>query len=256
LMLGFRVGSARDIALMVTMPETEVETHIETLFETGLLIRRDEGVISLPTMPEVSRRAASARENGGIGGRPRRGETADQARERRLRQRELPLMSSLEGGVGKTHETQPETRAENPPRVRAATASSFASEESKQAAGGFGELGEEIAEMAGLDPARGTYSFGPVKEWLTAGATAELIREVVERIASRASYRAPTSLGYFTKAVREELALRGSSGRQQPPPDPERQAICAEYNRGMERYIANGCLGIAPTAPSFLRGAA
>jgi hypothetical protein len=254
-LLGSRVGSARDIALMVSMPETDVETQLGTLLETGLIIQRADGVLCLPAVPEPSRRGLAARENGGFGGRPRRGETPEQARERRMRQRELPLMSVHGTDRDKTHETEPETVPDNPPRVRAAAASSFADEESKQAAAGFAELGAELAELAGFDPARGTYNFGPVKEWLLAGATPELLRDVVCRVASRGSYRTPSTLGYFTQAVRDEMKIRGASKPSASTLDPQREAIFAVYNRQYERYVADGCLGAPPVAP-VLAGAA
>ena len=65
-----RPASAAEIARMVSAPETEVETHLKTLVETGLLVRKQaDGAISMPEAPSMDQ-AVSARQNGALGGRP------------------------------------------------------------------------------------------------------------------------------------------------------------------------------------------
>ncbi len=209
-----RISSAAEVSLAVSVPETDgetrLETHLETLLKTGLLIRRADGTLGLPDAPA----SASRR---GYGGRPRKNE---ERAEYLARQRSLRLLGVHDGGraAAETQETQPET----PWRARAsAYLSESAEERSKQelpAPPGFAAIGEELAELARLDPVRGGYDFAVVKDWLSRGATAEMLREVVGRIAERPGYRIPDRAGlrYFGPAVAE--ALRAASV---PAPDPE-----------------------------------
>lgn len=196
-----RISSAAEIALMISLAETDAETHLETLLQTGLLLRRGNGTlgVALAEAPSLRR---------GIGGRPRKGETEAAYQDR---QRSMRLLGVHQGGAAAA-ETR-ETPVETPSRARACLAASAEEEASKQDAPGFAELGGELAEMARLDPARGTYDFAVVKDWLARGATAELLREVVGRVADRWNYRAPERAGlrYFAPMVAEALAARPAS---------------------------------------------
>jgi hypothetical protein len=66
-------------------------------------------------MPDgLSRKTVTARQNGGTGGRPRKGESADQARARRAREMEqqqaqqhMPLVSSVRGGMAENRDKKP-----------------------------------------------------------------------------------------------------------------------------------------------------
>ncbi len=237
LKLGARGVSAREISLMVSMPETEVETHLETLLETQLLIRDAAGVLRIADLPA----AASRR---GVGGRPRKGETK-QAYD--ARQRELRLLGVHAGGAASAAAENPgaetpETRAETP-LARAKLASfSSSSLEAKEAAAAAASppawvlLGEKLAAIAGLDPARGAYGFEIVRHWLALpGASAEVIVEAVGRVAARPSYAPPRHLGYFAGAV-TEAAHEAASAPAPPAPDPEYDAALAAWRR--ERDIA------------------
>ena len=199
-----RVSSAIELSLMVSIAETEAETHLKTLLETGLILRRADGTLALPDAPEAPSRR-------GIGGRPRKTDTKESYR---ARQRELRLLGVHDGGV-KTRETQGETHGEPPAACLAASLEGEASKQAEPRAPSFAELGEELAELAGLDPARGGYDFAVVKDWVGRGATADMLRQVVAQVAARPSYAAPRSLRYFGAAVAD--ALRDAVPRVRSP---------------------------------------
>src|SRR5690242_8558554 len=81
--MGQRAATVAEIALLVSAPEAEVEAHLPILLEAQLLCRRmSDGALMLPSDCRDDQ-AMAARHNGALGGRPRRGETSDEARLRR-----------------------------------------------------------------------------------------------------------------------------------------------------------------------------
>lgn len=249
---GVFLGVAREISALLAMPETEVETHLETLLQLGLLARAADGALIVPALAEQSARR-------GVGGRRRKGETAEeyQARQRRMRegQRQLPLMQDL--GGGKTPETPAETRA--PPGQPAKLAEASAEERPADAAADLVKLGDRLAELAGLDAARGTFSYACVRGWLALpGATAERILAVVRPITERGDFPRISHLGYFSRAVREAAESWGAPAVAAPPsPEAERRAREARaYNAEMQKWQDNGCWGPQPTPPAWLPAAA
>ena len=113
------------------------------------------------------------------------------------------------------------------------------------------QFGAELAELAGFDPARDGYALTDVRAWLVAGATRELLVDVIGGIARRPSYRKPDRyFRYFNGAVTEAIRDR----RSQParaiatvaPADPERAAAIAAYNRAFTEWQNNGCMGPGP----------
>jgi hypothetical protein len=109
--LGNRPASTAEIAMWIAAPETEVETHLKTLIEFGLLTRRSsDGALMMPEAIPVDQ-ASSARQNGALGGRPRNGETPEEARNRRA-QGHLKL--PIAGGRLETQQTQAKPSNENP----------------------------------------------------------------------------------------------------------------------------------------------
>jgi hypothetical protein len=190
-------GETRRVSLLVSAPETDVETGLETLIAEGLL-RRQDGGLGVPILLDVPPRAEVARRNGAAGGRPRKGETAEAARERRQGALLLPL-------AGKPSETQ------------AGNLAPTTTDSSQSVSGGdarapdWVSVGMQVAEIAGLDPARGGYDFRPVQAWLSQDyASRDDILAAVRRVASRPGYNAAKvrSLKYFDAAVEGERSAR------------------------------------------------
>lgn len=209
--LGFRLGFLTALSKAVSQSETEVETALAALEEIGAAVRGEDGrSLIMSEAAAASERVKAARANGLRGGRPRRGETTEAYRERR----QGNLMLPVSGGRGETQETETEPNVES----SRGAAASIAKRESAAAAGGgevWVSLGMELADTARLDPHR-PWSCHDVKGWLDVGATPELIRAEVERIANRPGYQPPTAgLRYFTKPVLAAVE-RGTAERGTP----------------------------------------
>jgi hypothetical protein len=238
--LGLRVGSVREVSLLVSAEETEIETHLETLLETGLVTREADGALSVPLPATGSRRTVAAQGNGRLGGRPRRGETAEQAR---LRRAQTSLMMPISGGVAETQETHGETH------LAGAAAAAREEKESKQPREetqvSLDALGAELAEIAGLDPVRGTYDYRPVMDWRGQGISDALLRQVVAEVAARPGYRPPQTLGYFRRPVADAVAAGRMAARPLATTRPEITA----YLAAVEAWERGGRDGRAPVHP-------
>ena len=204
-------AETKRVSLLVSAEETEVETQMETLMREGLIRSGDAGGLVVPMLLDAPPRSEAARRNGAAGGRPRKGETPEAARARR--QRELLLM--LPGG--RDVETQ-ETQAPKPaPETGFSTTTTYSQVVQSVGSGASAEtpawvsLGEELAELVGMDGARGGYDYRPVQAWLQAGRSAETIRAAVTRVVSRPGFRreAVRSFGYFAQAVAEQPVSLG-----------------------------------------------
>src|SRR4051812_11058040 len=80
--MGQRAATIAEVARLVSAPEAEVEAGLQILLEVQLLCRRAaDGALMLHSDREDNQ-AATARRNGALGGRPRQGETSDEARVR------------------------------------------------------------------------------------------------------------------------------------------------------------------------------
>jgi hypothetical protein len=223
------------VSVLVSRPETDVRTDLAQLVTLGLLeIEPDETELWLPGVKERAARAEAARRNGTAGGRPRKGETPQQMRERR--QGEM-LLSMPGGAPADAPEKPTETKPGNP-LARATTSTSLEVRSSggsppppaREETPPWVSLGLELAEIAGLDPARGGYDFRPVQTWLNQGRTPDTIRAAISAAASRPGYQPGKvmSLRYFDRPVAEALHV--------PPPPPrqtsaEREAERAEIER-------------------------
>jgi hypothetical protein len=226
---------------LVSAPETETETHVETLLETGLLVREADGALAVPLPASTSRRSVAAQGNGRLGGRPRRGETAEQAR---LRRAQTSLMMPISGGGAETQETHGETSLAG---AKAAAAIEIESKQQQQETqqADIGELGAELAEIAGLDPVRGTYDFRPVMDWRGQGIGDALLRQVVAEVAARPGYRVPQTLGYFRRPVADAVAAGRTVARPLATTRPEITA----YLAAVEAWERGGRDGRAPVHP-------
>jgi hypothetical protein len=231
--LGNRPGSTAEIALMVSASETEVETHLESLLECQLLIRRaTDGALTMPEMPAADH-ATAARQNGGLGGRPRSGETSEQARARRAQGHfKLPII----GGQSETQETQEKPNRANPPRACATTTK--LKELIKQSCD-VSDFAAEMARVAGVDPGRRTLDSRPITGWFDDGIPQSLIHKTIADVARRESYSAGEvhSFRYFDKPIREAHA------RQPQPGNPVSKARADQW----EAWINGGCQGSKPS---------
>lgn len=225
-------GDPRRVALLVSCTETEAGTHIEFLIGEGL-IRVERGGLGVPLLLEAAARVVAARANGQRGGRPRKGESAEEAHRRRQGHLALPI----EGGGAAPKPTETET----PKPIIVSTSTSGESdsqgEEAERSArapvAAWVSLGADLAGIAGMDGARGGYDYRPVQGWLDAGIAQATIRAAVADAVRRPGYRAGRvfSLRYFDSAVRE------AHERAPLPPSPARRdsaeeaAIIAEVER-------------------------
>jgi hypothetical protein len=165
-----------------------------------------------------------------------------------LRRTQGNLFMPIQGGLSETQENQNRTEG-----FKTQLTSLEALESKKLSlAVDFLELGSDLAEIAGFDPARGRYNFGPVKSWLAEGATPELLREVFSEVARRPSYRTPDTMAYFTKAVRDRLQVTPPAGAQKPVVDPVLAASHTEFLRLSEIWIREGQYGDPPKRAAIL----
>lgn len=233
--VGSAFGFFAGIAMLIQVAEPEVETHWETLAARGLVLR-DGDAFSIPDLPALGGRAASARANGGLGGRPRRGETAEQAR---LRRAQAHMMLPITGGPEKPSGTQ----AENPAVSSTTTTESLTSVSSHPPKPtrdtAHATLGAELATIAGLDPVRQRFDYQPVRAWLDAGYSPTLIRSVVAEVAGRPSFEPGRvrTLAYFTQAIERaaaEVALPTPRAAEAGTLSQEAAQIIAWMNNGMD----------------------
>jgi hypothetical protein len=205
--LGSRPASVAEISLLVSAPETEVETHLKTLIEFGLLIRRaTDGALMRSEIPPADE-ASAARQNGSLGGRPRSGETSDEARTRRS-QGHLKL--PIKGGRLETQETQEKPSHGNQTRAHPATTTTTTTtttvpKELTQQSREVSALGADMGTVAGLRQKPGGVNLTPIAGWLNDGISESLIRATITNVAGRESYVAHEvhSFRYFEKAIRE-----------------------------------------------------
>jgi hypothetical protein len=236
LRFGSEFGFLISVSLAVSCAETELEPALGALERRGLVERTSDGEgLRIPDAEPAAARSEAARINGLRGGRPRRGETPEAARERR----QGNLMLPMAGGAGETQETETEPNGES-----SRTAAKPIAIEAKQAAVREAEewvsLGREIADAIGLDPARGHHSALPVKGWMEAGASAELIRRVVQARVASAKERI-RSIGYFRDAVMEAMQRESAP---EPAPVSGYEQACREWQR-------NGAQGAPPSLAAW-----
>jgi hypothetical protein len=238
LVLGSVVPNLRDIAMLVPMAETELETQLDALLARGLLVRREDGALESPLLAARLKRAETARINGLKGGRPRKDGAPPGQRS---------LIMGLPGGAAEAGaKTQAEPSAA-PVGLPAKLAEALP-ERSKLAElpADWQRIADAAMEAAGFDPARWTGHCGQVATWLKAGASEALILRVIRRVMARGSAR-PGHFGYFDKAVRAAMEAEGEVRvASVPVVDPAREARAREFNQAVARWQANGCAGPMP----------
>jgi hypothetical protein len=209
-------SDAARVSLLVSVSVSEVETYLQNLLETGLLLRGEGGALSCPALEGLLARTTRAAENGRKGGRPRRGETAEEALRRRQGHMLLPVETkptkpTAESSCASLTKTNPNPSVSDARELLALT--------------------EELAQVAGMDPVRGGYNGAAIRGWLARGATPDLLREVVARVSGRARV-AITSFAYFGRAV--DQALEEAKPRQAALDDE------SPWVAALEAHIARG----------------
>lgn len=233
--LRFPCSVSAAVSRLLNRTETETGADLAALADLGWVDLDEDGRgVWMRGAKAASARAEAAQVNGLRGGRPRKGEGREAYRERRQGE----MMLALKGGVAETQETEAEPRGES-----SRVAARLKEDTGKEAAAAreapeWVSVGMRLAEAAGLDPARGGHNLLPVKGWMDAGASADMLLEIVRRCAARPGYGGVRSLQYFHQAVMD--ALRDSAPPA-PPPQP------SGYEAALRAWRDNGCQGVPPT---------
>lgn len=227
LRFGIEVLKPKSLLRLLNRPETETETDLETkitkLCERGFLRLESDGAISCPLLAAAQTRAEINRANGLRGGRPRKdGQPPGQR----------TMLLPLQGGVKvETEKTETQTKpAETDAHTSSKTINN--SNDSKVSDAEYHDTGRAVLDAIGIDPARSFLHYGHVMSWLQAGASKELIVEVITRIMARpgASAERVKSLKFFDAAIRDELT-------KQPKAKPEWER---EWERANRLYELTG----------------
>ncbi|WP_459676149.1 hypothetical protein [Acidisoma sp. 7E03] len=235
LRLGFVFGSWKEVAFGLRISETELETHLETLAQRGI-IERDETSLTLPDWLGLrDRRAEAARENGKKGGRPRKN-AADPRQANIL----YPLAGGVPGAPGsETQETETETQAETLSRGRPLSPEDSSSEEREEAA--VLALLRELAEAGALHQ-REAGNREAARRWLERGATAVGLREAFMASLRRAKPPRLAPISYFDR-LSEDLLARPTaapataSRPAEQPEDPATAELRRENNAMWRRFV-------------------
>lgn len=239
LMLGSAVPNLRQIAMLVPMAETELETQLDALLVHGMLVRREDGALESPLLAARQKRAETARINGLKGGRPRKDGTP--AGQRSIM---LPIAGGLGEADAKTH-GEPGADASVSPAKLAKPSEEKAKQAELPAPAEWNRICAEAMEAAGFDPVRWTGTCGWVATWWREGASEALILGTIRRVMARGNVR-PDGFKYFNAAIREAMAAEGAG---QPVAVRSGAADSEESKAWAERmrvYVANGCQGPMP----------
>jgi hypothetical protein len=195
-------SDSRRVSLLVSEAQTEVETHLETLIGEGLILREGDSLVC-PVLREAAARTIAARRNGAAGGRPRKGETLEEAR---LRRSQGEMLMPLP----KPRETQ---SWETPSAGVSPRTTTTSTEETTTQSGAWQKLAQDAIRVAGLQLKRPDWTVA--QAWLATGLTADAILAMIGDMAARASFDAAkvTSLRYFTPAI-----LRQAGGTEAADP--------------------------------------
>lgn len=207
-------------------------------------------------MPDgLSRKTVTARQNGGAGGRPRKGESAEQARARRARemeqqqaQRHMPLVSAVRGGMVENPNKKPTgfsvtENSVSPVSIDLETerdtyisSGSISSETENQKPELDDALVRKVAArvmaVSGMSD-QASYAVSLSRRWLGMGATeATIIASIQEHQAAiRANGEEPRRLKVFEAAV-----LRGIEAQQIVEVLPQRGEPEAPQTKEMQQF--------------------
>jgi hypothetical protein len=255
-----RVGTEARFAMLVSIAvsvwETDVETHLETLRNRGL-VDTDEtaGLLRLPDAAAEAARTTAARINGLRGGRPRKGETAEEALRRRQGAFLMPLPKPTEPNAESSRARLSDSESDSGFEEQTDLSASRPRAETEPAE--LAALGHELAEMAGLDAVRGAFVFQDVRAWLAQGATPELLRRVVGEVAAkaRAQGRVIGSMRYFATPVRDAIAA-AKAPRVVLASEAYGDLEIAAYHNAVIAWQQDGCTGPQPDITRYRRAVA
>lgn len=231
--------SRKEIAMLVANSESELEANLRPLLDRGLLVEEADGAIGAPMLVAAVARSEINRLNGLKGGATRR----RQAEERRQGHMALPIAGGADGSAGAVAGSKPEANA-----VSVSPAIAKLSEAEKESSAkpctpvGFDvmqRVGDQVLEIAGINPVSFTGHFGLVRTWMGLGADERLIVETVRTVMARGSAR-PAGIQYFDKAVREALAARAVPVSRYPG-----------WAEDTEAWRAGGCVGPMPALADY-----
>jgi hypothetical protein len=236
LVFGSEIPNQREIAMMVAVSETELETHLAPLLARGLLVRREDGALESPLLVARQKRAETARNNGLKGGRPRRDGSPPRQRE---------MVMAVPGGLSAP-------AAETQAKPGGGTVGSLAKlaedsqEEAKPASlpADWVRIGAAAMEAAGFDPARWGGHCGQVATWLKQGADEALILATIRRVMARGP-AAPQHFGYFDRAMQEALGARSVAPVVVAAVDASLEPV-ADYMRRVDAWEESGRRGVPP----------
>lgn len=237
LLFGSEIPNRREIAMMVAVPETELETHLAPLLARGLLMAREDGALECPLLAARLKRAETARINGLKGGRPRKDRSPPEQR---------TLMMGIAGGAdGADAKTQREPGAAAVGSV--AKLAKPSEEKAKQAElpADWKRICDAAMEAAGFDPVRWQGHCGMVASWWRAGASEALILATIRRVMARTT-KVPQHFGFFDAAMKEAMQAEGGAVQPVAGADPQREAKAAAFNAELDRWVAGGCVGPMP----------
>jgi hypothetical protein len=246
---GSPIGSLAELAFALRIDETQLETHLATLFERRLLLKAPCGGVAMPPELGLTARQKAARLNGAKGGRPRKDSQPPGQRSLLL---PLPAPAS-----GKKVETQQQTQlglltpllSESPESLDSDSASRDGT-----ASPSWVSLGAELATLAGHKRAPHTRDLALVRSWLEAGATGETLRAVFRSVLAREKCPRLPALSYFDGAVRDALGgtRRAEPAAAEAAPAPVLQAGDAALRKRLIGVSTmRGRHGSAPLAPTW-----
>jgi hypothetical protein len=250
---GSPIGSLAELAFALRIEETQLETHLATLFERRLLLKAPCGGVAMPPELGLTARQKAARLNGAKGGRPRK--DSQPPGQRSLL---LPLPSHA---AARKVETQQQTQlalltplqSESPESLDSDSASRDETATTSWASPSWASLGAELATLAGHRRAPHTRDLALVRSWLEAGATGETLRAVFRSVLAREKCPRLPALSYFDGAVRDAL---GQTRRAEPtaetaPAPPLAAGDAALRKRLIGVSTMRGRHGSAPLAPTW-----
>lgn len=220
LKFGSDIMNQTGIALFIQVAETELETHLQTILDRGLLSRDSDGSLVCPMLVAATSRSEINKINGSKGGRPRKDGSPPAQRS---------LILPIDGGATETKKTEtltkPATEAAETPTYLL-TKSSNEVKVSSVSDTEFHEIGRAALGQAGFDPARSMATYGIVRQWLADGADREMILDVI----AAKTKPSVTTLNYFNAAIREAIAAK----------PPEKQPWQREYDKAMAVWDVAG----------------
>jgi hypothetical protein len=258
-LLRFDIPLATALAELLRKTEPEIATGLARLAAAGMLEPDSGGqALWLPGARAGLARADAARQNGKNGGRRRAGETLEDMRARRQREREAGfqraqtvMLHSIKGGGMETQGTEARKASDDDDKKIPISLSSPSTPQAR--ADAALAMMAAVMEIAGIDPARTHWHAGEAGLWLNLGATQALVEEVAREVMGRKPGGTPPgSPRYFTGPI--EAAVK--AGRTATPPaDPTAPVTPAiAYARALEAATREG--RTPPRLSDFMRGAA